>query len=114
MAQARNTFSNQTFEIFGNEARARVAIAFIPDPEVNVSARQIADAIDRPVTSIMDALYSLSHLGLLELVVNESVAVKQFRRTESPLWPIFDATKAVLDEMGVQVFSIASNHQVVE
>jgi hypothetical protein len=95
--------------IFGGEARLFVALAFIPDPEEPVMAKEIAEILGRDIPPVLQASYQLEASGLVSISKVRKPNPKEITRTSNPLWAIYEAAKVTLAEMGIESPSIRTD-----
>lgn len=100
--------SHPVFELYGSEARTRAALAFIPDPERYVTTAEIAKAVGKPSSSVLDAIYTLHHHGLIEKNTNKEPGPMTFKRVESELWVVYETAKIAFTELGIEIQSLES------
>lgn len=94
--------------VFGGEARLFVALAFIPDPEAPVMAKEIAEILDRGVAPVLQTGYQLESSGLVSITKVQKPSPKEITRISSPLWAIYETAKVVLADMGIESPSLKS------
>lgn len=99
-------FTHPAFELFGNEARTRVAIAFIPDPGVEISVPQLSEVIGKPQASLNDGVSKLMYRGLLERGDPNQAGPRTFKRVEHPMWAVYETAKLAFAELGIEMQSI--------
>lgn len=92
--------------VFGGEARLFVALAFIPDPEEPVFAKEIANILDRDVAPVLQASYQLESSGLVSIKHVRQPNPKEITRISSPLWAVYETAKVVLADIGIESPSI--------
>lgn len=100
-------FTHPSFELFGNEARTRVALAFIPDLGFEVSVPQLSELLGKPQSSLNDSVGTLSYRGLLERGDPDESGPRTYKRVDHPMWGVYEATKLAFNELGVGIRSIA-------
>jgi hypothetical protein len=105
-------FSHSAFEHFDNEARTRIAFAFIPDPGADVSVPQLSELIGKPPTSLNDGASKLLHQGLLEQGDPTESGVRTYRRVGHPIWAVYETARLVFTELGIEVRSLAPSPEI--